>query len=109
MADLEIHCSRLQELVETGVPVRLIDCREPDEHEIGHLPGSELIPLGQIASEVPRLYPSKDTPLVIYCHHGMRSLRAATLLATMGYHKVCSLAGGIDRWSIEIDPSIKRY
>ncbi len=88
---------------------RLIDCREEDEFALCRIAGAELIPLSRFAEEALRRLEGETRPLVIYCHHGMRSLRAAQFLRQKGFAKVWSLAGGIDRWSSQIDPSVPRY
>jgi adenylyltransferase/sulfurtransferase len=99
----------LQSLLENGERLTLLDCREPDEFEIAALPGAKLIPLANIARDVVAQVRNKDARIVVYCHHGMRSLRAATLLAGMGYSNVANLSGGIDSWSTQVDPAVPRY
>jgi adenylyltransferase/sulfurtransferase len=84
-----------------------VDVREPHEWDICHLPGARLIPLKQVGArrgEVPR-----DQTVVLYCHHGMRSGRAQRLLLDAGWTKVLNLAGGIDRWAADLDPTMNRY
>lgn len=95
-------------------PLVLIDCREPDEWAIARIPGSTLIPLGTLlhnpadaAADLLDQHPDAD--IVIYCHHGVRSLRAALALRASGLTNALSLAGGIDHWSHTIDPSIPTY
>src|SRR5690606_36432708 len=95
-----------------GAPaIRLIDCREEDEHAFCRIEGAELVPLSHVAEEAsPRLLKTGDArPLVIYCHHGMRSLRATSFLREKGRSEVWSLAGVIDLWSRQIDPGVPRY
>ncbi len=90
--------------------IGLIDCREEDEYDYGHLQGAELVPLSRFAAEaLAKDLPSRELPLVIYCHHGMRSLRATHFLREKGKAEVWSLSGGIDLWSQVIDPGIPRY
>lgn len=91
--------------------LRLIDVREPDEYEICHLPGSELIPLSQFAVLAePKLgTPAAGQRLLVYCHHGRRSMRATEYLRQKGYAGAQSVEGGIDQWSLEIDPAVPRY
>ena len=87
--------------------VVLIDVREPHEAEIVSLPGAKLIPLGQVlerASEIPL-----DRDVVVHCHHGGRSAKAVQALRGLGYRRIRNLAGGIDAWAEEIDPSLPRY
>jgi adenylyltransferase/sulfurtransferase len=103
---------RVQELaqrLEAKKPVFLIDVREPWEHEIAALPGSKLIPLSQLQARVDEITPPPDAAVVVYCHHGIRSLSAAALLEHLGVTPAYSLAGGIDAWSVAIDPKMPRY
>jgi len=88
--------------------VRIVDVREPWEYQICHLAGAESIPMGEIPAALPRL-DGDEKPLVVYCHHGVRSLRVANWLRQQGVEQVSSLQGGIDRWSLEIDPGVPRY
>ncbi|MBV9658265.1 MAG: rhodanese [Verrucomicrobia bacterium] len=97
-------------LDDAGAALRVIDCRDPEEFAFNRLPGAELLPLSTLPSEArTRLGEPTDAPLLVYCHHGMRSARAAHILRQLGYRGARSLAGGIDRWSLEIDPTMPRY
>lgn len=87
-------------------PPKLLDVRSPDEWQLAHLPGAQLVD-ERLAQEV--MTWSTDTPIVLYCHSGQRSLDAASYLAGHGFHSVRSMAGGIDAWSVEIDSTIPRY
>ena len=89
--------------------VRLIDVREADEWEICRIAGAELVPLSQWPQLALEKFPIKDEALVMQCHHGGRSARATAWLLGQGYTDVRNLAGGIDAWSTEIDPSVPRY
>lgn len=110
---LEIGAREAQALLsEAGArgSVRLIDCRDPDEFAFNRIAGAELIPLPTLPGEAAaRLGENRDAEIVVYCHHGMRSARAAEILRALGYRNARSLAGGIDRWSLEIDPAVPRY
>ena len=91
-----------------GRDFHLVDVREPDEWEIAHLPGAKLIPLSKFQHQaLEELDP--DDEIILYCHHGMRSAKAQSYLHAKGYAKVTNLTGGIDGWSREVDPSVKRY
>jgi adenylyltransferase/sulfurtransferase len=90
-------------------PVLLVDVRQPWEHELVALPGSVLIPLGELEERAGELTQAEGALVVAYCHHGVRSLSAAAILEAHGLRGVASLAGGIDRWSLEVDPSLQRY
>ncbi len=86
----------------------LLDVREPWEATTAGIAGSKLIPMGEIPSRAhAELDP--DQPIVVFCHHGMRSLSVTMWLRREGFEHVQSLAGGIDEWSRTIDPNIPRY
>ena len=92
--------------------IRLIDCREEDEHGFCRIDGAELMPLSRFAEEAANrlLLSADDTPpIVIYCHHGMRSMSATQFLRQKGIKRAWSMSGGIDCWSSEIDPEVKKY
>lgn len=91
-----------------GESLLLVDVRQPWEHELARLPDDVLIPLDQLADRADEIEAAPETLVVTYCHHGVRSLNAAAILAAHG-HRVASLAGGIDAWSQVIDPSVPRY
>jgi rhodanese-related sulfurtransferase len=97
-----------QDLRERLDQVRIVDVREPWEYQTCRLSGAESIPMGEIPAALPRL-DGDEKPLVVYCHHGVRSLRVANWLRQQGIEQVSSLQGGIDRWSLEIDPAVPRY
>ena len=103
----EISARELKNKLDRHAPLVLLDVREPIEYQIVHLAGSVLIPLNELPQQVNRLNPKLET--VAYCHHGMRSLYAAAYLHQIGFQNVKSLAGGIDQWSVKIDPALSRY
>jgi adenylyltransferase/sulfurtransferase len=92
-----------------GEQFLLLDVREQWEHDTASLPGSLLLPLGTLPLEHEGLRPAPGQQLVAYCHHGVRSFNAAAFLEQHGHGPVLSLAGGIDAWSREVDPSVPRY
>jgi rhodanese-related sulfurtransferase len=93
---------------EAGERLRLIDVREAHEHDFARIEGAELRPLGQIVQWAAEL-PDKGEPIILHCHHGMRSDRACQFLAAQGFTNLSNLLGGIDDWSLKIDPSVPRY
>lgn len=105
----QISPRELAQRLENGHPFRLIDVRQAWENQLAALPGSLLIPLGELPSRCRELPADPQTMLVVYCHHGVRSQSAAAYLERAGFHNVHSLAGGIDAWSCEVDPSVPRY
>ncbi|TPW90625.1 hypothetical protein FJ656_36795, partial [Schumannella luteola] len=84
----------------------LLDVREPAEAEIARIPGSLLIPFGELTLRMGELDPAK--PLVVYCHHGIRSDEALTILRRQGF-AARHLTGGIESWSLTVDPAVPRY
>jgi sulfur-carrier protein adenylyltransferase/sulfurtransferase len=103
----EIDAATLAALREAGEPFQLVDVREPWEADIAAIDGAVLIPLGQLPQRWNELDPA--APTVIYCHSGFRSAQARDLLRSIDFEDATSLAGGIDAWSREIDPTVPRY
>lgn len=106
-SEFEITPEGLRKQMEEGVPVILIDVREPWEHEIAKIEGSVLIPLGDLERRVNSL--PRDKEIVVYCHHGIRSSHAAQFLRERGFKGARTLAGGINAWSRKIDQKVPRY
>lgn len=90
-------------------PPLLLDVREQEEHQFAALPGSTLIPLRQIPDRADQIADWKDKDIVVYCHHGVRSLQAIGWLRHLGFTKLRNLTGGIDLWSCEVDSTVPRY
>lgn len=105
----QITVVELARMIAVGEDVMLLDVRQPWENETAQLPRSTLIPLGELEERVDEVAPPPGTLVVAYCHHGVRSLGAAAFLEQSGIHAVASLAGGIDAWSLQIDPDVPRY
>jgi len=97
-----------QRLREPAAP-ELLDVREPGEHALAHLAGARLIPLGELVGRLDELDDWRGREIVVYCHHGVRSLHALGILRAAGFERALNLRGGIDRWSTEVDPAVPRY
>ena len=93
----EIDAGRARELLEDGEPV-VVDVREQDEWDEGHIPGAVHIPRGRLESRIERAAPDPSRPVILYCSSGSRSAFAAKTLAELGYDEVVSLAGGFTDW-----------
>jgi len=96
-----------RKLKSTPDKVLLVDVREPFERELAVIEPSVHMPMGEIvnrAEELPR-----DRQLIVYCHAGSRSMMVAGYLESLGFTDVANLAGGIDAWSVDVDPSVPRY
>ncbi len=88
----------------------MIDVREPEEFSLSRIDNSRLIPMQSVPTELQRLEALADeATLLILCHHGVRSLQVTSWLRGQGIENCYSVSGGIDRWSLEVDPSIPRY
>jgi rhodanese-related sulfurtransferase len=105
--DDELTPAALAARLRDGPAPILIDVREPFECRISQLPNACLIPLGDLPAAVTSLDPLAD--YVVYCHHGLRSAAAVAWLRRRGFTRVSNLTGGIDRWSIDVDPTVRRY
>ncbi|MDB6124420.1 MAG: sulfurtransferase [Pedosphaera sp.] len=107
--DLQISAQELAKELQKAAPPLLLDVREPEEHELVALPNSKLVPLGQILDRAGEIDAWKEKEIVVYCHHGIRSLHAIGRLSSLGFTKLRNLSGGIDAWSREVDTSQRRY
>jgi len=87
----------------------LLDVRTPREREVALLEPSLFIPLQELHLRFRELAPYKEKRMVVYCHHGIRSDYATHFLKDAGFDDVHNLEGGIDAWSLEIDPNVQRY
>lgn len=105
----QIHPATLAEKLAAGEPVFLLDVREPWEHETARLADSTLVPLGELPNRVSELEVPAGSTVVVYCHHGVRSLSGAAILEMNGFPEAFSLWGGIEAWSQLIDPKVPRY
>ncbi len=109
-AQLEISPLELKLRLDAREATVLIDVREPAEFAIARIQGAELIPMNTIPGQLQRLEGLADESLVVaFCHHGVRSLNVVAWLHAQGLTNAVSLAGGIDRWSNEIDPQGPHY
>jgi len=97
----------LKARLDRGESVLILDVREPFEIALAPFPGATHIPMGDMPSRLTELDPDRET--VVVCHHGVRSAQVAMYLAQMGFERVLNLAGGIDAWSEDADPSTPRY
>ncbi len=104
---IQVSVGELKTMLDAGKAPRLIDVRTPEEQRIAMLAGA--VPASQaLVQEMMQSWP-RETPVVCYCHHGMRSLEAASYLIGHGFTNVRSLTGGIDAWAQSIDPAMPRY
>ena len=106
---LEIDCRTVKTRLDAGEPLVLLDCREANEYDFVRLDSARLVPMSELPQRVGELDELRDAEIVVYCHHGVRSRQVANWLRGQGFAQVQSLAGGIDRWTLEIDATLPRY
>lgn len=97
-------------LLNAAQPPLLLDVREPWEAGLARIATAGpqcLMPMGQVPERLAELDSSQS--IVVYCHHGMRSLQVVAFLERQGFENVYNLAGGIEAWSVEVDPAVPRY
>ena len=106
--DLELSITDAHPLLDSP-DVYWLDCREQDEWDAVHIEGANLLPMSELSDRLGELDDIKDQHVIVYCHHGGRSLRVANYLRQHGFDQAQSMAGGIDQWAVQIDPSMPRY
>ena len=107
---LEITVREVQQDLEAGKTLHMIDVREPHEFATAKIEGAVLIPMRTVPAELQDLdAKAAEAPLIVFCHHGMRSLNVVHWLREQGVENCASMAGGIDAWSATVDPTVPRY
>jgi rhodanese-related sulfurtransferase len=106
---LEIDVRAVNAMRARGEVFVLLDVREQDEYDLVHIDGARHVPMSQIQARLEELRPLQDEPIVVHCHHGGRSERVTHWLRANGFGQVQNMAGGIDAWAAEIDPTLTRY
>ncbi len=104
---MEITPQEVKRRIDAAEPLRLIDVREPFEYQLAHIEGAELIPMREIPQRLQDL--DGDIPLIVICHHGVRSLNVTAWLRGQGVENCVSMSGGMDLWSLSIDSGMPRY
>jgi rhodanese-related sulfurtransferase len=107
LSNVEVSPQEVKQRMDRGEWFLFVDVREPWEYDTTRIEGSKLIPMREIPANLAALESAGD--VILFCHHGMRSLDAAAWLRSQGVEGARSMTGGIDRWSTEIDPLIPRY
>lgn len=107
--DWEVTPRQTRDMLERKGDVVLLDCRRPDEWQTVRIEGARLAPLNELPARLDDLDELRDKDVIVYCHHGVRSLRAAAFLRSQGFTSVKSMAGGIDLWAIDVAPGMRRY
>jgi rhodanese-related sulfurtransferase len=107
---MEVTVEDVKRRLDAGESLVLIDVREPFEHQVSRIEGAELVPMQTVPDRLPTLQEKAlEAPLIVFCHHGVRSLNVVNWLRRQGLENCWSMAGGIDLWSLSIDPAVPRY
>jgi adenylyltransferase/sulfurtransferase len=105
----EISAAELLALQKQGEPLLLLDVRQPEEWRRARIEGAQLLPLGELESRLAELSDWKERRVIAHCHLGGRSAAACQILASAGFTDLSNLVGGIDAWSLTVDPAVPRY
>jgi len=103
----QVPARKAKQMVDNHTGIKILDVRETWELQMGRIPTAKHMSPA-ILDEILNSW-AKDTPILLYCHFGVRSLDAASFLVDRGFTEVFALTGGIDAWSQEVDPSLRRY
>ena len=106
-APLEITVEEASRLLAGPNPPVLIDVREPDEFVVCRIEGARLVPMNTVAARLAEI--PQDRPVLVQCHHGGRSMKVTQFLRAKGFAQVSNLQGGIEAWSLRVDPKVPRY
>jgi molybdopterin/thiamine biosynthesis adenylyltransferase/rhodanese-related sulfurtransferase len=107
ISDVDMTPIELKASIDAGRKPILLDVREPFEYALCHLESSTLIPVDQLSHRLKEL--GLNDEIVVYCHVGIRSAGAVSLLRKYGFTNVKNLTGGIDAWAVQVDPEMPRY
>lgn len=107
---LEVTAEAVKQRIDAGESLHLIDVREPNEFAICKIEGAKLVPMRSVPGELQDLEKlSAGAALIVFCHHGVRSMNVVHWLREQGVENCASMQGGIDAWSLAVDPSVPRY
>lgn len=109
MLPLEIDVLSVKKMRDAGEKFILLDVREAKEVATAKIDSSRHIPMREIPARLAELAPHKAERIVVHCHHGGRSQRVTQYLRQQGFSQVQNMSGGIDAWSLEVDPAVPRY
>jgi rhodanese-related sulfurtransferase len=110
MTAMEVGPLEVKRRLDAGEALLLVDVREPAEFAIAKIGEAELIPMGSVPGQLQRLEAAADdAAIVVFCHHGVRSLQVVNWLRQQGVENCQSMAGGIDLWSLQVDAAVPRY
>lgn len=106
--DFQITAEDVKAALDEGQEFAFIDVREPSEYQIARIEGAKLIPMGDVPSRAHQEL-DPDERIIVFCHHGVRSMNVVNWLRQQGFEKAQSMSGGIDRWARVVDPKVPTY
>ena len=106
---MQTDCQSVKARIDAGDDFLFLDVREQNEFDFASIEGSTLVPMSEIQERVGELEQHKERDIVVFCHHGMRSMQVAMWLTQQGFTSVKNMDGGIDAWSLAVDPAVARY
>ncbi len=106
---IEIDVQSVKALLDAETLPLLLDCREQEEYDLVRIQGTRHIPMNEIPSRIAELGEFQSQQIVVHCHLGGRSLQVVQWLRSQGFDHAQNMTGGIDAWSIEIEPGLPRY
>ena len=107
---MEVSPAEVQRRLAAGEKLFLIDVREPSEYQQARIENADLVPMRAVPASLQQLEAKADEgTLIVFCHHGVRSLNVVNWLREQGVTTCQSMSGGIDQWSRQIDPNVPRY
>ena len=106
---LEVLAQDVAQWLTTGEDFTLLDCRRPEEFEFNRIGAPQWIPMDELPERLASLGPDRQRHVVVYCHHGGRSLMVARWLRKQGWSQAQSMSGGIDAWACDVDTTVPRY
>lgn len=106
---IEISVIETKELMDSGKSLLLLDCRENEEIAACLIEGAVHIPMREIPERLSEIENSRSDRFIIHCHHGGRSLQVAQWLRANGFPEAQNMTGGIDQWSLQVNPQVPRY
>jgi adenylyltransferase/sulfurtransferase len=104
-----VSAIEVSRMADRGEPFLLLDVRNPDELQKARIEGSMPIPLGQVEARLGELEAWRERRVVVHCYRGGRSEKACRILERAGFTDVAALSGGIEAWSLTVDPGVPRY
>lgn len=105
----EISPPEVKQMIDAGEPIILVDVRQPEEVEICHIEGAVNIPMMDVHERYKEISGDPNAQIVVFCHHGSRSMQVMHQLWGLGYQNCKNMSGGIHAWSLDVDPKVPRY